>query len=87
MKQPDPLENLVTGVEALARVRAIEMHLAIMLKDRFGIEEEETLAQIEKLTTIGRERLLGRLGHDELAIREMLRNLGIDPSPNGGAKG
>lgn len=83
MKKPDPLENLVTGIEALARVRALETYISIVLEDHLGIAGNDSLEKIETLTEVGREWLLGRLGHDELAIREMLRNLGIDPSPNG----
>ncbi len=69
------------AVNALARIRALEMSLFAVVEHLTGRKIEESMAlHQEELKTV-RERLLKGLGYENIAFDLMLRELGVDLSP------
>ncbi len=75
--------DIIFGVSlnALARILALEMSLFTVVEHLTGRKIEESMALHQEGVKTARERLLKELGYERIAFEVMLRELGVDLSP------
>ena len=69
------------ALNALARILALETSLFAVVEHLTGRKIEESMALHQEEVKTVLERLLKELGYEQIAFEVMLRELGVDLSP------